>query len=147
MTVYFLILPMEINGILITNVTDNYYVPTVAGNYTTLINNNCGMLSYNQIKVEIKDKTIAIYSMIKQDLFIYPNPFFDNRTKICFENYQSEELKIKVYDLLGKTIFETRMNNTCNEYIELPNELNGVFYVVVENRRGERFVQKIKIVD
>ncbi|MDR1195848.1 MAG: T9SS type A sorting domain-containing protein [Endomicrobium sp.] len=112
------------------------------------------MYTYD-IKVEDDDEnsftsdryTIYEPSFVKDNkAFNYPNPFNPNKTstKIVFHTPKTENVKIKIYSLNGKKIFEDNFNAAAgqNEYEYKGRDgngkalYNGVYVCVIEKSGG-----------
>lgn len=78
-------------------------------------------------------------------LSIYPNPSKGN-FNIQFNNTTSNEIKVDVYDMRGRTIFENKYSNqaTFNENIQLNNAQAGVYLVSVTDG-NQKIVKRIVI--
>lgn len=106
------------------------------GTWTLLANDN-----YNGDTGTINNWTVEICATVAQlataanelkDFAIYPNPSKGN-FNIQFENPSSNEIKVSVFDMRGRTIFENKYANqaTFNENIQLNNAQAGVYLVSI----------------
>jgi subtilisin-like proprotein convertase family protein len=101
----------------------------------------------NSWGIEVCTQTIALTTSENQlsDFAIYPNPNKGNFT-IQFDNTTSNEIKVNVYDMRGRTIFENNYSNqvTFNENIQLTNAQAGVYLVSVTDG-NQKMVKRIVI--
>jgi subtilisin-like proprotein convertase family protein len=101
----------------------------------------------NSWGIEVCTQTIALTSSenILTDFAIYPNPNTGNFT-IQFDNTTSNEIKVNVYDMRGRTIFENNYSNQVmfNENIQLNNAQAGVYLVSVTDG-NQKMVKRIVI--
>ncbi|MGC4041220.1 MAG: zinc-dependent metalloprotease family protein [Flavobacterium sp.] len=67
-----------------------------------------------------------------RDFAIFPNPSKGN-FNIQFENHSLNEIKVNVYDMRGRAIFENKYSNqvTFNENIQLNNAQAGIYLVTI----------------
>lgn len=119
------------------------------GSWTLLANDN-----YNGDTGSIGNWTIEICAVTAQlatdenqltDFRIYPNPNKGN-FNIQFENNTSNEIKVNVFDMRGRVIFENNYSNqtTFNENIQLSNAQSGVYLVSVTDG-SKKLVKRIVI--
>ena len=110
--------------------------------------------NYNGDTGSIGNWTIEICAVTAQlatdenqltDFRIYPNPNKGN-FNIQFENNTSNEIKVNVFDMRGRVIFENNYSNqtTFNENIQLSNAQSGVYLVSVTDG-SKKLVKRIVI--
>jgi hypothetical protein len=101
----------------------------------------------NSWGIEVCSQTIALSSSENQlsEFTIYQNTNKGNFT-IQFDNTTSNEIKVNVYDMRGRTIFEKNYSNqvTFNENIQLNNAQAGVYLVSVTDG-NQKLVKRIVI--
>jgi subtilisin-like proprotein convertase family protein len=101
----------------------------------------------NSWGIEVCTQTITLSTPVNQltDFAIYPNPNKGN-FNIQFENNTSNEIKVNVYDMRGRAIFENNYSNqvTFNENIQLSNAQAGVYLVSITDG-NEKIVKRIVI--
>lgn len=101
----------------------------------------------NSWGIEICTQTIQLNTNENQltDFVIYPNPNKGSFT-IQFDNISSNEIKVNVYDMRGRTIFENKYSNqvTFNENIQLDNAQAGVYLVTVSDG-NQKLVKRLVI--
>ncbi len=101
----------------------------------------------NSWGIEVCTQTIALSTPVNRltDFAIYPNPNRGN-FNIQFENNTSNEIKVSVYDMRGRILFENNYSNqaTFNENIQLNNAQAGVYLVSISDG-NEKLVQRIVI--
>ncbi len=106
------------------------------GTWTLLANDNYNgdTGTIGNWTVEICATTAQLSTEVNQltDFAIYPNPSKGN-FNIQFENHSANEVKVNVYDMSGRVIFENKYANqaTFNENIQLSNAQAGVYLVSI----------------
>ena len=106
------------------------------GTWTLLANDNYNgdTGTINNWSVEVCGTTaqLAVPTNQLTDFAIYPNPSKGN-FNIQFDNTTSNEIKVNVYDMRGRIIFENKYSNqaTFNENIQLNNAQAGVYLVSI----------------
>lgn len=103
-------------------------IPTVNENHVTLNQNNVAFAISEILNGELATNEIAF-----QSLWI-KNPAINSIEINTY--YTIEKADIKVSDILGKTIYETK-NNTLNGSFEIPLSLNkGLYLVTISSEKG-----------
>lgn len=103
-------------------------IPTVNENHVTLNQNNVAFAISEILNGELANNEIAF-----QSLWI-KNPASNSIEINTY--YTIENASIKVSDILGKTIYETK-NNTLNGSFEIPLSLNkGLYLVTISSEKG-----------
>lgn len=101
----------------------------------------------NSWGVEVCSQTLTLATIdnILTDFAIYPNPNKGNFT-IKFDNNTSNEIKVNVYDMRGRIIFENNysIQVTFNENIQLNNAQAGVYLVSVTDG-NQKVVKRIVV--
>lgn len=84
----------------------------------------------------------------KSDIIISPNPF-STFTKISFQNQKSKGIncEIKIYDLSGKKISPTILENTNSIIIHRNNLEAGVYYLIIRDKEKMLMMEKILVID
>ena len=119
------------------------------GTWTLLANDNYNgdTGTINNWSVEICATTAQLSTVANQltDFTIYPNPSKGN-FNIQFDNRTSNEIKVNVYDMRGRTIFENKYSNQAifNENIQLNNAQAGVYLVSITDG-NQKIVKRIVI--
>ena len=90
--------------------------------------------------------TLANNDYENSDLAIYPNPNKGN-FNLQFTNAGANEIKVNVYDMRGRKIFENSYANesTFNENIQLNNAQSGIYLVSVT--AGDKKIVKRIVVE
>ncbi|MEO8147627.1 MAG: T9SS type A sorting domain-containing protein [Bacteroidia bacterium] len=97
----------EVTNGIIAGATNQYYVPTQAGNYYCSISDSIGCIAAsNTIAI-----TTGIGVISQNDLLILkPNPFSDNLTIILTQN---KPVEINLYDVTGRKVFNQTINHSA----------------------------------
>ncbi|GAB4201053.1 MAG: hypothetical protein Fur0023_05050 [Bacteroidia bacterium] len=81
----------------------------------------------------IHQNTVGVEEISHNNFFkLYPNPFCD---KIFIENNHRQEIYLRILNLEGKQVFETKINDSF-ETIDLSILLNGTYFAILE---GDKF--------
>ncbi|HNP32171.1 MAG TPA: M12 family metallo-peptidase [Flavobacterium sp.] len=90
--------------------------------------------------------SLGVQDFALQNLELYPNPNKGNFTIKLNSSVASEEIKVNVYDMRGRMIFENNYSNqaTFNENIQLANAQSGVYLVSVSDG-NQKIVKRIVI--
>lgn len=121
----------------------------MAGEWTLLANDNytdgTGTITTWSVEVCAITPNLVVSSNQLADFSIYPNPNKGN-FNIQFDNTTSNEIKVNVYDMRGRTIFENNYSNQAvfNENIQLNNAQSGVYLVSVTDGTN-KIVKRIVI--
>ncbi len=119
------------------------------GTWTLLANDNYNgdTGSIGNWTVEVCGTTAQLATSVNQltDFAIYPNPSKGN-FNIQFENHTSNDIKVSVYDMRGRMIFENQYSNDTifNENIQLNNAQSGVYLVSVTDG-SQKLVKRLVI--
>jgi subtilisin-like proprotein convertase family protein len=101
----------------------------------------------NSWGIEVCTQTLTLATPVNQltDFTIYPNPNRGN-FNIQFDNTTSNEIKVNVYDMRGRIIFENKYSNEVifNQNIQLNNAQSGVYLVSVTDG-SQKIVKRIVI--
>ena len=76
--------------------------------------------------------------LLIKHLKIYPNPA-NERINITFDNSESKRIEIKLFDILGRTIYEkgyTNINSAANLSIDISEFRSGIYFIQVQTDRG-----------
>ena len=89
--------------------------------------------------------TLANEQFEISNFVIYPNPNRGN-FNIQFANSTSNEIKVNVYDMRGRVIFENKYSNqaTFNENIQLDNAETGIYLVSITDG-SQKIVKRIVV--
>lgn len=90
--------------------------------------------------ISFEEISTSITRVWNSDVTIYPNP----TTKTLIINKASEIDFIGVYDASGKLINKIKTNQSKTEYtIDLPAQTSGMFYIMLQNKKGQTAVRKV----
>ncbi|MFV8368655.1 reprolysin-like metallopeptidase [Flavobacterium sp. LB2R40] len=119
------------------------------GNWTLRVRdldqNDVGTIDSASITICTKTYTLGTPDFEINDFVVYPNPNKGN-FNVQFTTKSSAEVKVMVYDLLGRKLFENEFQNkpSFNENIQLKNASPGLYFLtVIDGDRKE--VRKIVI--
>jgi len=128
-----------LNGNIIPQATQNYYTPTVPGNYSVYVTTagGCSFMSANYYFYFVNiDKTTSSTPNIR----IFPNPFSSNfiieitNTTILEEN---NPIYYKIADITGKTIKNECIENITGHkqyIINAENLTSGLYFISISNK-------------
>ena len=155
-----ILLSTNVNGnlttfdtVLASGIPNNGSATVVIPNLPTL-SPNCRFMVRASANVffAINSKNFAIQASLGlqnfglQNVVLYPNPN-KGSFNIKFDSVSSNEIKVNVYDMRGRKIFENKYSNqaTFNENIQLNNAQSGVYLVSVSD--GDKKVVKRIVVE
>lgn len=121
-----------------------YNNKTSAGNWTLTVTDNAANNTGTLVTWGLDfGCTLATSDFEIADLTIYPNPNRGN-FNVKFDNPSANEVKITVYDMSGRRIFENNYASqaTFNENIQLNNAQAGIYLVNVTDG-SKKIVKKI----
>ena len=134
----------NLNGAPIAGTNSDTYTPTVSGTYTvtTFGSNNCSVTSA---------PFLFIMSAIAPTTFegkvqLFPNPTNEN-LHLSVANLSTNEIKVKIYNLLGETVFEqtfTPKSDNFETIIEVANWHNGLYLMQLQNEKGVYMTKWVK---
>lgn len=89
---------------------------------------------------------LGVEEFALQNLELYPNPNKGSFTIKLDSAVVSEEIKVNVYDMRGRIIFENKYSNqaTFNQNIQLNNAQSGVYLVAISDG-SQKIVKRIVI--
>lgn len=142
------------NGVLISSASDRYqwqlnkqdivyadsirYKPIIAGMYRVRVTNNAGCIAYSD---EFNSASLGVSVISTSDKFVvYPNPSNGIFT-ISSKDKRIEE--IMLYDLMGKLIHQSAVNDTEKE-IRLKDLPKGVYFLHIHSE-SQNVIHKLEI--
>ncbi len=132
-----------LNGTAIAGETNSYTVPLVTGNYIVMISTAQGCSDTSQVLYFIVTGELSVIDLFREVL-IYPNPV--NRT-LHIECEQGGIVSMRLFDLTGKTVFETDLNSTTHhvhETIDVSSVDRGIYFLELL-KDGKKVVRKIAV--
>lgn len=95
----------------------------------------------NWLKFEKGAAGINDFNLQQLSAEVYPNPILENKFKIVFRDYISEELTIRITDITGKIIFTKNVEKLNGKEIgidlgNLPGLSKGVYTLSVRSKKG-----------
>ena len=131
------------NGMCCTN-GDGYYAVIYGNNLTAFEGSNFGELDRNQFNfdpVGIEENTVF------SEMNIYPNPVVDV-LNINFNLFESSEVSIQIYDLLGKQVLDSNkgISQSGNQDFSVNiSDLNSGFYLLKLSVGEQSYAKKISV--
>ena len=122
-----------LNGDSIPGAIYQNYTPTVNGNYTvsTVAFNGCeSSADYMLNNVSVVENEPILMG-------VFPNP-----NKGIFTVESSVKIKFKVYDLLGKIIFE-KSDLSLSQQVDISDKENGVYVIRIITDNGTEIIKRI----
>lgn len=126
------------------NSGDGYYAVIYGNNQTAFQGNSFGEVDRNQLyydPVGIDEKIVFT------EMNIFPNPVSDI-LNISFNLFETSDINIRVYDLMGKVVYETYQGMSLigiKEYSINLRDLNSGFYLLKLNVGEDSYVKKISV--
>jgi len=85
---------------------------------------------------------------VKNDIFVYPNPF-DKYLKISFNEFMQDQYKIEIYNSAMVLVYKTKLSKISDNQIEmdLSSLVQGVYFVKVcsDNKEKIRMLKVVKM--
>ena len=127
------------NNVLISGDTNHFYLPTVSGNYYSVVTNKCGSDTSNIINVTIAglNETQGV-----SEIKIYPNPANCNFINIEMPQTANENTLIICY-ITGQELIRKKINE-YKSTIGISGLSKGVYFVKVINDKGIKILKFIK---
>lgn len=117
-----------VNEIMLTSNGSN------GGNIDELVVTNTSNLETNQIVDVQKEKSVTIY----------PNPYQDGELALELTGFETQnEIKIKIINLIGQTIYQTSITNSTSVALNLSGKLNESIYFVSIESGNTQVVKKL----
>ncbi len=88
--------------------------------------------------------TLGVNQFENQDFVFYPNPTSDVVT-VSLTNTENSITSIKVYDILGKTILTTKVENVSSQIIDLSDVNSGMYFIEVTTDSNLKVVKKLMV--
>jgi PKD repeat protein len=106
--------------------------------------NNCSDTTCHS--VTILTTGIEQSSVLSEVLTIYPNPSTSGIVTLNFNNYSGNSVKIMVYNILGKAVYEREIisNNLSKHAIDLSKQSAGNYFISI-TAGGESLTRRISI--
>jgi len=125
-----------LNGTAISGATSQSYTPTQNGNYTVVVTSNgCPSAASNTQTVT----GLGVEELNVYQLSVYPNPS-QGEFNVSFDASITETYSIKVYDEVGKLIYNESVENQNGQYIKevkLGEVASGIYNVTLSNGSNE----------
>ena len=128
------------NGVAIAGATSQTYNATQGGNYKVRVWNTAGC---TEISSPFFVGTIGIEDITIDDINIYPNPTSGQFT-IDVKGL-TEDVTVMVYDALGKHISTTTIEGGSAKAIDISNEAQGLYQVVIRDANGASITKRISL--
>jgi len=123
--------------------TNNLYAPINSSSVTPFVASSIPTVNENHVTLNENNVTFAINEILNGELvtneIAFESLWIKNPVANSIEintSYAIENANIRVTDLLGKTIYDTK-NNSINGILEVPVSLNkGVYLITISNEKG-----------
>jgi len=123
--------------------TNNLYAPINSSSVTPFVASSIPTVNENHVTLNENNVTFAINEILNGELatneIVFESLWIKNPVANSIEintSYAIENANIRVTDLLGKTIYDTK-NNSINGILEVPVSLNkGVYLITISNEKG-----------
>lgn len=105
--------------------TNNVFTGLTSGNYTVYVKdeNACPSTTNVNLNGTLSIKNNSITNIVS----VFPNPF-QKEIHIKSKLINTKQVRIKMYDILGKQVFQTDVNNYQNEIIISPEINKGIYF-------------------
>jgi len=118
-----------INEIRLTTIGSN------GGNIDELQVTNAANLGINQLE-----------SLQKKTVNLYPNPYQEGKLTVVLTGFEAQnEIKIKVQNLIGQTIYQTTIQQSNQAVLDLSGKLNEAIYFVCIESGNNQIVKKLMV--
>jgi hypothetical protein len=125
-----------LNGTAISGATSQSYTPTQNGNYTVVVTSNgCPSAASNTQTVT----GLGVEELNVYQLSVYPNPS-QGEFSVSFNASITEAYTIKVYDEVGRLVYNENIENQNGQYIKevkLGEVASGIYNVTLSNGSNE----------
>jgi hypothetical protein len=125
-----------LNGNAISGATSQSYTPTQNGNYTVVVTSNgCPSAASNTQTVT----GLGVEELNVYQLSVYPNPS-QGEFSVSFNASITEAYTIKVYDEVGRLVYNENIENQNGQYIKevkLGEVASGIYNVTLSNGSNE----------
>jgi len=124
------------NGTIISGATSQTYTPTQNGNYTVVVTTN-GCTSNTSGAYNVTG--LGIEELNVYQLSVFPNPS-QGEFNISFNATITESYTVKIYDEIGKLVFDESISNQSGKYVKevkLGEVASGMYNVVLSNGSNE----------
>lgn len=118
----------ELSGGAIPSATNQYYAPTVDGNYFVIVTTNgCSSDTSNIIQITTGIAPVSL----PLGILIYPNPV---RNELFIENHSGSETNVEILNLIGQTLY----NSVIGKYskIDMLKMPLGVYLLKIQSEKG-----------
>jgi|GEM_PF-3462415 len=109
--------------------------PQKTGKYIKIYDDH-GMMSYDNFSIS---NAAGLNEVNKLELKLFPNPSDGSYQISANTNIKS----IKVYDITGKTILEKSNLNKKQDYIDISQHQEGIYFVRLTDENGNSSVEKL----
>jgi hypothetical protein len=136
--------------------TTPFLVDTYLNQYTALANTattdvafttTTDALSYgtNRFKIVFQNNALNNPNFNAENIVVYPNPVTNNQFNIAFPSYLTGEVAIKIINIIGQTVYETKTEAQNTITITPKKSLSQGLYFVELTNQGKSSTKKITI--
>jgi len=112
----------------------------------TTIGSNGGNIDQLQVTNATNLGTKPAESVEKKTIHLYPNPYQEGKLTVVLNGFDTQnELKIKVQNLIGQTIYQTTIRESNQAVLDLSGKLNEAIYFVCIESGDTQIVKKLMV--
>ncbi|MCC7520493.1 MAG: T9SS type A sorting domain-containing protein [Flavobacteriaceae bacterium] len=138
-------------GDLIINDNSFYYKAKVLwnsyGTHTLKVKliNDCGESEYKEINIEVVS-VLGSPELITKKTIVFPNPFNNEINIDLGSSYLNEKVSLKLYNMLGQTIYEDEilLNDELNIKLKDINMNEGIYILSLNSKKNNEIFNLIK---
>ncbi len=130
-----------------SNIANPLATPESTTTYTVIVIDANGCNSLDNVEVHIGGVAVKPEPENIMGLKIYPNPV-SNFINISGTNIKNGAYSFQLLNLLGQTVYsstELIMGNTIEKQLEITNQVNGMYFLIIDNGKTRTVTKLEKI--